>query len=257
MKVLSIGDVHGRTYWKSIEPSKYDKIVFDGDYCDQYPPMTDDQILRNLKDIIEFKKTYPDKVVLLLGNHDIHYKFLNEGYDGWSGFRPSMAAMLNFLFKENEDLFQIAFQIDNYLWTHAGVTNGWYEYNKKEIIDVQERFDTVNLADTFNHMLKLKENRLLHQISIFRSGYYQYGGITWADRKETSNDYLLGYHQIVGHTPINMITKFGDDKGSIRYIDVQNEAYFHDEDQRLAKEKYGDNFTPKPYALDLFHELTL
>ena len=221
MKIISIGDIHGRDYWKKINFSLYDKVVFVGDYLDSYY-YTDNQILENFFDIMQLKKDNLEKVILLLGNHDIQYYFLDEGF-GCSGYRPTMAASLKEAFKGNRDLFQMAFQIENYLWTHAGVSKGWLDWNKKEIDDFNERFECINLADTFNKMLQAKENRLLHQIGKKRGGRYPSGGITWADRIETSNNYLDNYHQIVGHTPINIITKFGDDKSSIRYIDVLDE----------------------------------
>lgn len=226
MKIISIGDIHGRNDWKKIDVNKYDLIVFVGDYTDSYV-YDDEVILSNLMDIIQLKKDYPNKVILLLGNHDLQYFFLNEGYQ-CSGFRGSMAASLDYVFKENKDLFQIAHQVENTIWTHAGISKGWYEYNKKEIDEVAEKFETKNLADTFNHMLMMNRNynSLLHQVGRHRSGRYKHGGITWADRMETKNNYLEGYHQIVGHTPIGSITLYGDDKNSIRYIDVLNEANF-------------------------------
>jgi hypothetical protein len=223
MKIISIGDIHGRNYWKKIDPSKYDLIVFVGDYLDSFY-YTDAEILANFMDIIQFKKDNPDKVVLLLGNHDIQYCFLDEGY-GCSGFRPTMAASLKHLFKENKNLFQAAHQVENTIWSHAGISKGWYEFNKKEIEEVRDKFDATNLADTFNKMLLMNRNYngLLHQVGRTRGGRYNFGGITWADRNETKDRYLDGYHQIVGHTPIDVITLFGDEKGSIRYIDVLNE----------------------------------
>ncbi len=225
MKIISIGDVHGRPYWKHINVSEYDKIIFVGDYVDSFP-FTDPEILANLLDIIELKKSYPDKVVLLLGNHDVQYMYLNEGF-GCSGYRPSMAASLKHVFMENKKLFQMAHQIENYVWTHAGISTRWYDYNKKEIDEFAEKFELKGLVETINHMMFTnKENRLLHQIGRKRGGYYPSGGITWADRNETCNDYLDGYHQIVGHTPIDVITKWGDEKGSIRYIDVQHKLEY-------------------------------
>jgi len=240
MKIISIGDIHGRQYWKEVDVTKYDKVIFVGDYTDQFPPMTDVEIETNLLEIIELKKNNPDKVVLLLGNHDIQYMFLDEGF-GCSGFRPTMAQNLKMIFKHNKDLFQIAHQIDRYLWTHAGVSHGWYEYNKPDIERIQKEFNCKDLADTLNHMLSMKENRLLHMVSRRRGGMYQFGGVTWADRVETMENYLDGYHQIVGHTPINQITLFGDEKGTIRYIDVLNEVYFQEQDKLKAEQKWGRN----------------
>ena len=40
MKVLVIGDIHGRKFWRQIiadNISKVDKIIFLGDYLDHYP----------------------------------------------------------------------------------------------------------------------------------------------------------------------------------------------------------------------------
>src|SRR5579859_3883906 len=144
MKIITIGDIHGRDYWKEVDPNQYDKIIFVGDYVDQFPPMTDKTILENLKDIIEFKMAYPDKVVLLLGNHDLQYYFLGDF--GCSGFRPSMAVTLSNLFKKHSELFQVSFQIGNYLWSHAGVSKKWYEFNSKEIEKVKKKFNPETLS---------------------------------------------------------------------------------------------------------------
>ena len=70
MKTISIGDIHGRDIWKNVNPSKYDKIIFVGDYVDSFT-ISNTTILNNLLDIIEFKKSFKNKVILLLGNHDI------------------------------------------------------------------------------------------------------------------------------------------------------------------------------------------
>lgn len=220
MKIISIGDIHGRPFWKAVNPDDYDKIIFVGDYVDSFI-FTDSEILNNLSDIIEFKKAYDEKVVLLLGNHDIMYMFLDDGF-GCSGYRPSMASSLKTLFNDNKKLFNMGYQINNYLWTHAGVSNKWLEFNQRQIDEFVKKFDLdpKNYGDIFNHMMFTNDNRILHQVGKRRGGRYPSGGITWADRNETNNDYIEGYHQIVGHTPIRMIEKFGDDKGSIRYIDI-------------------------------------
>ena len=122
MKTITIGDLHGRDTWKSINPDDYDKIIFIGDYLDSFDilPVI---ILHNLKEIIEFKKQYPDKVVLLLGNHDVSYIF---NHSGTSGFQKGMLWDYQHLFKSNIDLFKIAYEYKNVLWTHAGVSQGWF-----------------------------------------------------------------------------------------------------------------------------------
>lgn len=254
MKIISIGDIHGRDYWKEIDPTKYDKIIFVGDYVDQFPPMKDQEIMTNLLEIITLKKTYPDKVELLLGNHDLQYMFL--GQFGCSGFRPSQAQALQILFNTNKDIFKVAYQLGEYLWTHAGVSNGWYNKNRKIIMSYAKEFDCKNEADTFNVMLWTKDNGILHQVSRSRGGSYEFGGITWADRTETHNDYVQGLHQIVGHTPTMQITKFGDEKGSIRYIDVFNEEFFQRERIKAVKNKTTKNSKYDDKIKELFPDFT-
>lgn len=253
MKLISIGDIHGRQYWKEIDPERYDRVIFVGDYVDQFPPMTDGEIETNLLEIIELKKKYPEKVILILGNHDIYYMFLNEGFQG-SGFRPSMAMKLKQIFTHNKRLFQVAYQIEDHIWTHAGISEGWYDYNKRDIEETRDKFECVNLADTLNKIMWTNKFRILFQNGKERGGAYNYGGIVWADRKETKDRYIDGYHQIVGHTPIKEITKYGYTKGSIRYIDVLNEAYFYDYEKHRAETKYGKDYVHPPSTLTKFYE---
>lgn len=222
MNVISIGDIHGRPYWKNIDPESFDLIVFIGDYVDAYI-FSNGEVLQNLKDIIVLKKKYPEKVVLLLGNHDVQYMW-NYFEFGCTGFRDTMYDELHILFTENRDLFKIAHQEGKTIWTHAGISNGWVKFNQKIIDENAKKFGTEALVDTLNCIMHTKDNKILHQVSVKRQGVYPHGGITWADRQETVNNYLDGYHQIVGHTPIDRITKFGDENGSIRYIDVQRNA---------------------------------
>ena len=79
-KYLIIPDVHGRSFWKK---SVYDylenhpevKIIFLGDYLDpyQYEGIYPDDAIPVFEEIISLKKQYPDRIILLIGNHDLHY----------------------------------------------------------------------------------------------------------------------------------------------------------------------------------------
>lgn len=58
MKIRVIGDLHGRDWWKrKVETGDSDLNIFLGDYVDSYT-VSDKQIINNLLDIIEFKKSY-------------------------------------------------------------------------------------------------------------------------------------------------------------------------------------------------------
>ena len=75
MTIIPIPDIHGLTKWKNIveEFSNIDKFVFLGDYLDPYQNISEEDLINNLLQIINFKITHPHQVELLLGNHDTHY----------------------------------------------------------------------------------------------------------------------------------------------------------------------------------------
>lgn len=70
MKILVLGDIHGRTIWKDIiEKENPDKVIFLGDYVSTHDNISADQQLSNLNNILNYKEENSDKVVLLRGNH--------------------------------------------------------------------------------------------------------------------------------------------------------------------------------------------
>ena len=77
-KILIIGDVHGRQFWKIPcldHADEFEKIVFLGDYLSPYPyeEITNKKAIDVFKEIIEFKKENLKKVVLLMGNHKVNF----------------------------------------------------------------------------------------------------------------------------------------------------------------------------------------
>lgn len=70
MKILVLGDIHGRLIWKDIiEKENPDKVIFLGDYVSTHEDISSTQQINNLVDILTYKENNPDKVVLLRGNH--------------------------------------------------------------------------------------------------------------------------------------------------------------------------------------------
>lgn len=225
MKILAIGDLHGKNVWKLIaDPEKFDKIVFVGDYMDSWDK-ADEEMTTNLLDLIEFKKANMDKVVLLLGNHDIPYMYSYHQFP-CSGHRYKMYPLWNQIFNDNQKLFQIAYQYKNYLFTHAGVTRKWYEAFK----GLLNTMPSESLADQLNMLQYTAENKALHLVGHLRNGRSKYGGVTWADQTELINWPLAGYHQIVGHNitfpPLHY--RFMDEEAhedcSITFIDCLDKA---------------------------------
>lgn len=85
MKIIAIGDIHGNSIWKDIVASTtFDKVVFIGDYFDSFTIPYQQQI-ENFKEILDFKRSNINKVVLLAGNHDYHY--MNSVTETYSGYQ--------------------------------------------------------------------------------------------------------------------------------------------------------------------------
>jgi predicted MPP superfamily phosphohydrolase len=228
MKIMTIGDVHGRDTWKFLtHGSSYefqqwsimiaegadpcdelfkgdypymdvDKIVFIGDYVDSFT-ISNVEIKKNLEDIILFKKALPDKVVLLWGNHDVQYFIPNQIC---SGYRPEARWDLQILFDHNKDLFQMAYQIDEYLWTHAGLLKPVLADMLKMYPELKE-FKTE--MDILNHAFE-REIPQIFQVDGASGGWSMYGGPLWVRPKQLEQ-YGLKLNQIVGHTPQKKLTE--------------------------------------------------
>ena len=215
-KIIAIGDLHGKNSWKKVNPEEYDQIIFIGDYADSFT-ITPDKIINNLKELIDFKKQHSGKVTLLLGNHDIHYM----EYPAYrcSGFNSFFQPDYTELFRDNRNLFQAAVQYGDYLFTHAGLSRSFVKCYLAEHVQLIED-KKIHVADLLNSIHNSENQAVLHTVSALRGGGDLFGGITWADYRETSVDLLPGYHQVVGHTPRKKITKIEGDNSSITYIDV-------------------------------------
>jgi len=195
MKIISIGDIHGKDIWRRlVNPNELN--IFVGDYVDSFD-IHYKQIIENLKDIINFKIQHPDNVILLWGNHDIMYALDNPDKFSrnyrCSGYVYKAHHELYELFNHNKNLFQLAYQHDNYLWTHAGVSQDWYDYY---ILPYKSN----KIADDLNKAFK-EEHNSIFTVSPYRGGPDQYSGPLWFDIREIENNKIMpNFKQIVGHT---------------------------------------------------------
>ena len=214
MHLIAIGDVHGRDAWKEIKGTKADQIIFIGDYVDPHQDIPDLEVIQNLKEIIAFQKSNPERVTLLLGNHDAQY--LHYPLYQCSGHRADLQGTLGDLFQENKNLFKIGWQHEQYLFTHAGVSRGWYKRNLPIVSELKQE----NLAKTLNAIYDSEYRDILFEVSRKRGGWYPHGGPIWADRAETKADFLPNYHQVVGHSRVPDFERCGNENDSIIFIDV-------------------------------------
>ena len=226
MKHVIIGDLHGRDVWQQVNFSKYEKAVFLGDYVDSFK-RSDRVILDNLKAVIALKKLYPEKIVLLWGTHEFPY--LHYPKYRCPGFRDSMQPELTHLFNSNRELFQMAYQRRNIIFTHAGITNTWYRRFRDSVAVYKVRTYKSSLADLLNAVELSGYEDILFTPSPFRTGEDDDGGPLWADYMETFQDALNGYHQFVGHSPQDEPRQLCWRGKSITYLDVlHKQNYFHE-----------------------------
>lgn len=232
MKTIVIGDTHGRDLWKQISNQPFDVFVFIGDYFDTHENITVQQQMDNFRDILAFKKSIPDKVILLTGNHDYHYtRGVSENY---SGYNELKAFDIMELLDEAKTSMQMAYLIDEkYLCTHAGVSKTWC-FNHG--VDGEIRIDEhINLL--------FKETLIPFR---FQAGntYDDTGDDIcqtpiWIRPNSLFNDRIEGYNQIVGHTYQRKITPPNYIKDHLWFIDAlgTSKEYVIIEDNKISVHK--------------------
>ena len=223
MKIACLGDIHSRPIWKDVVDHIFDdvdKIILLGDYVDPYKYEFKEQIdsFKILSDVIELKNKYPEKIINIIGNHDAHYLF--NDIQPCSRYDRDNASAYRALFNINKHLFQYAYQVENHLFTHAGISNDWFELFEDSLKSFG-LIDKYNIADVLNTMGNDKiGNRILNSVGYIRGGDCNAGGIVWSDYSETCRDFLVGIHQYAGHTKVKYIHTEKNETGSITYCDV-------------------------------------
>lgn len=218
MKTIIIGDTHGRSTWKDIVAQEQaDRVIFIGDYFDSFDIESAEQQY-NFKEIIEFKENTECEVILLIGNHDFHYY---PGGETYSGYQRGAAPAIRQLLEENKHHLQMCYQLDNILFTHAGIGHNWLTHQNK----YEPGVDSGTIADFVNAIWEHQPNRFMF------CGIDQYGNTKtqtpiWirpqallAGNKDTflKEEYI----QVVGHTQVRKIDIEGKATGGRYYfIDI-------------------------------------
>ena len=139
-QITVIGDIHGRDTWKTANLDA-DKVIFIGDYFDSYD-ITPRQQFENFLEILEFKIKNPERVILLTGNHDLHY-LVGEDL-GTSGFNHMTNILAHDVLQDayNKKLVQMAYAEDTLLFSHAGISKTWY--NNMMLLPVNYQEENIN-----------------------------------------------------------------------------------------------------------------
>ena len=199
MKILVIGDIHGREIWKQIvnrHLNDIDKIIFVGDYFDSFDYSYDRQ-QNNFEDICVFKRKYSDIVDLLIGNHDYHYFNFFTGIP-YAGHSIAAESVNSYLLEKNKDILKIACIYDKYLFTHAGVSEVWYNSVKDtKGLDITLPLD-IQLNDLFEFKPDVYRFTQGRTFSVIGNDVTQTP--IWIRPEALSKCLLEDYIHVVGHT---------------------------------------------------------
>lgn len=211
MRIVALGDTHGRDHWKQIvkDNPDADKFVFIGDYFDSWG-LTFETQMQNFKDIIDFKKANLDRVVLLIGNHDFHY--MPVAQESYSGYQVEHALEIGAILEwaMYYGLMQMAFESDDFLYTHAGVTKTW--------VSKWVNGDWPTISDFINN-LWLVSPEAFRFCGFDNTGDNVTQSPIWVRPKSLLVDHIDGYDQVVGHTTFHSINPLGDGGVAIYPID--------------------------------------
>lgn len=203
MRIICFGDIHGRKVWKEIvdkEIDNTDLFIFLGDYFTSREGISEHEQILNFIDIIAFKQEHPDKVYLLRGNHDMEA----IGYY-WAECRP---AFYNTWASDNRDLIlnntQWLVQIDNIVFSHAGITQRWWK-------DMQKKFPELTCFEDINNIEPCEMFGFIASKMSDYTGISPTQPLTWV-RPSCLCEY--GFPEItyvVGHSPQVSISNYKND----------------------------------------------
>lgn len=201
MKRLIIGDIHG--HWdgfkKIYDLEDPDEVIMLGDYFDNFHG-SDDSIYECYRDILSLRNEHlvlkKGDFIMLFGNHDFHY---NHWFEKCSGYRSSMAVRNAAILNDYSQHLQFVYvdEVNNTIYSHAGVTNTWLKEN---------------LGDKYDKDSYLFINEMNHRAFIFtyKGGGDWYGNTIyaspiWCRPRSLNEDSLINKDgekmvQIVGHT---------------------------------------------------------
>ena len=259
-KILIIPDVHGRDFWK--EPVKKVledtniHITFLGDYTDGYPHEWESNFdyrqhtVDNFKEIIELKRQNPDRITLLLGNHDCGYAISDTISS--SRMDRKRRSELEELFKGNRELFQIAEEHDiagrHFVFSHAGILKGWV----RSVWGGEMESPDFKVVDRLNNAWLDNDWNILDRLGDYDTyrgwGGYQYGSPMWSDIRswvKVTPEETYGFN-IVGHTQLDdgpvVLDQIADlDCRKAFYIDDQGTLRSYDTDEECTKEVNSEN----------------
>ena len=197
MKILVLGDIHGRGCWEPIiEKENPDLTVFLGDYVSTHGLITEKQQIDNLERILQYKEENSDTVILLRGNHDC------ESLVYWAECYPDTRPVVKAYMTKNKERFlnntQWIYLYKNICFSHAGVSSIWMEHVAK--IKTLEEINALPPSAIFGFTGKMSDY----------TGESSTQPPTWIRPHTLVDCGYKGVIHVVGHTNIGNLTNCKD-----------------------------------------------
>lgn len=142
-KVCVIPDIHGSHEWEKAKDIKADYYVFLGDIVDSWNNNHPDQV-QNVLNFAAWVREDPAHRIWLLGNHDWSYLSQSRNGHNCSGHQWEHAPEIRAALLANKDLIKLAFELDGWVFSHAGFSKYAVAAMKNElhrIIEVHPKSD--------------------------------------------------------------------------------------------------------------------
>lgn len=212
MKSLIIGDLHSQFYKvregieQILKEEKIEHIIFLGDYVDKRgfydseDKELEEKLLKDLNDLVFWKRNLKIKSTFLCGNHDYAY-ISNNMFPTTKTKEEISKAVESLLLQLN---LKASVLVNNFLCSHAGINQQWWNKFIGKRVDISSKAD-----DYLNFIFDsyLENRKMLHPnpfelVSKYRGGFDQFSSPFWCDIKELMVDFVPECKQIVGHTPV-------------------------------------------------------
>lgn len=130
-RIMVVPDIHGTHEWEKAKEivSQVDKIIFFGDYFDSWENQWPDQG-SNFEKSCDFARKFPDKVILLLGNHCFSYISRSRHGAKVSGHQWEHHDEICKLLFQARDVLRLAWECDGWVFSHAGFSKTAVDHMK-------------------------------------------------------------------------------------------------------------------------------
>lgn len=155
--------------------------------------------ISNFREILDFKKSNPDKVILLRGNHLNQHTYDDECFE-CSQYFPNVAEFCHSIKDDIVKLTQWIYvdEQNKIVYSHAGISKIWMERNN---IDDLNEINKINPEGDFGHIFGFD---LTDPFDMSGESIFQ--GPEWIRPQSLIYCNIDGYTQVVGHSTVKNIT---------------------------------------------------